>query len=221
MSSRPPKKPTPTSKPEPKQEETPAPTYQEEPKGAEAWTSASKSPPSAEATPTAQPETQTEAEQHGITDDELRKISADIKRQIHGISAQCKTVLRSVIDRYPRCVSRQLATDDDSNFPRTVRRHIRDHDRSTADGFGDLLCFHIGNTILAFYDAVNGEDHEHLRARLQHLREINEHGPGNFHPYGSVQHGWMLMHVNVVRKKQAEDEAERERIEERRARRGV
>lgn len=215
MSSRQSSKRKPATKPPKRQEKTETPETAP-PSGTEAWTSASKNPPSAEATPTAQPETQTEAEQHGLDYEELRKISADIKRQIHGISTQCKTTLRAILDRYPQCVSRSLADEGDARLPRTIRQHVRNHDRSNDSGFGDLLCFHVGSTILAFYAAVNGEDHEHLRARLQHLKEINEHGPGEYVPYGSDAHGWMLMHKTVARKKITED---RQREEERREKR--
>lgn len=150
-----------------------------------------------------------------MTEEQLRRVAAELKRAICDISGMCKTKLQGIVDEYPGAISLRLAHEGDSRLPRTVRRHGRDTGRSEDSTFGDLLCFHIGNTILAFYDEACGIPNSHLRARLEHLKEIAKDGPGNYVPYGSNARGFMLVHFKAAAKwNQEQAERDRQRWED-------
>lgn len=57
----------------------------------------------------------------------------------------------------------------------------------------ELVCFHIGNAILAYYDLVNGDQYEHLHGRLALLEEIALLGVSAFVSQGNDAEGYMLM----------------------------
>jgi|GEM_PF-2711499 len=127
----------------------------------------------------------------------LSAVANDIRTAIVAIGPKVNTSLRSITDAYLRLVCPAMSLTGGSEFPRALRPHPLNHDFSTYRGYGDLICFHIGNAILAYYDAVRGQPAEHLLARVELLKEIAARLE-EFQPYGSDQAGWCLLSKNAV-----------------------
>lgn len=107
--------------------------------------------------------------------------------------------LKGLVLGYLRPLSPRMAHTRGSEFPRTLKQHPINHDRSTESSWGNLICHHIGNAILAYYDSLDaGEPTEHLLARVEQLKEIAER-PKEFVPYGSVQTGYCLMTLGEIK----------------------
>jgi len=62
-----------------------------------------------------------------------------------------------------------------------------------------VLCFHIGNAVLAIQRARQGHEAPKLETRVKMLDDIAEYGPGNFRVYGSEAHGYTLVHGETFR----------------------
>jgi len=118
-------------------------------------------------------------------------IAGRLKRAIVKIGEQSKSDLRCVTDRYLTCVRPALADRSDSEFPRSVHRHPRDPDRSQVGGFGNVLCFLIGNAILSYYDAVRGIKTPHLLVRVRYVEEVAG-DLSRFKVYGTDYDGYIL-----------------------------
>jgi hypothetical protein len=104
-----------------------------------------------------------------------------------------ETTIETVLSGYYRMLSPSMAPTRGSEFPRTLYSHAKNPDRSSKSGWGNLICFHVGNAILAYYESfLNGKPVDHLFARVEHLREIAEK-PHRFIPYGSIETGYCLM----------------------------
>lgn len=148
------------------------------------------------------------------TDEELRAAAAKLKSLTHRLGQQLQTRLQHIVDQYPAAVSRQFAHEGDSRMPRTVRQHPRTRERSTDDTFGDLICFHVGNAVLAYQDAVLGRP-DNLRERLNFLEQIVTNGAGSYVPFGTNAHGFTLKHRHEAgRLLREEQEHERRKWEE-------
>ena len=107
--------------------------------------------------------------------------------------------LRGLVLGYFKSLSPKMAPTRGSEFPRTLKQHPLDHDRSTESSWGNLICHHVGNAILAYYDSLDaGKPTEHLLARVGWLREIAA-TPKEFLPYGSVQTGYCLMTLPAIK----------------------
>jgi len=107
--------------------------------------------------------------------------------------------LKGLVLGYLKSLSPGMAPTRGSEFPRTLKQHPLDHDRSTESSWGNLICHHVGNTILAYYDSLDaGRPTEHLLARVEWLREIAL-CPTAFLPYGSVQTGYCLMTLPAIK----------------------
>lgn len=122
----------------------------------------------------------------------LSEIAIRIRSAVCKISEQVHTSIRAVLDSYVQHISPALSLRGDSYFPRAARRHPVNPDFSTSRTAGDLLFFHVGNAILAYYDAVRGNLSEHLLSRVIHLEEIAANVK-DFVPYGSDLMGWCLL----------------------------
>jgi hypothetical protein len=144
-----------------------------------------------------------------------------VRQHVVQISQQCNTPMRAVVDRYLPSISRQHASEGSAALPRTVEQHPVNPERCRRSRLGDLLCFHIGNTLLAYYAAVASGDTSVdplLEYRLQFLQKLNECGIRQFVAYGSDSQGWTLMHIDDARKQVREDE---QKAESRRLDRGL
>lgn len=149
------------------------------------------------------------SKQRPWSDRELRTAAALLKALIHRLGQQLQTRLQHIVDQYPAAVSRQFAHEGDSRMPRTVRQHPRTQERSTDDTFGDLLCFHVGNAVLAYQDAVLGRP-DNLQERLNFLEQIVDNGAGIYVVYGTNAHGFTLIlrseAERLLREKQRQEE---------------
>ena len=157
--------------------------------------------------PTEQPQEQTE-QPSGLPDGmTIRGVQTDIRASLFLIHAQVPGPVQNKLEDYGRCISARRASEGDSMFPLPLRRHGGNWDRSQDSDWRSLLCFHVGNTIRCFHEVLQGHHQARLLANLKHLKEIANHGPANFQPYGSDQRGWMLMHRDAVQaSKETKDE---------------
>lgn len=133
------------------------------------------------------------------------KLGSQIKADICRISPFCKPDLRGLLDSYLRFVSPSFAGRGDAPFPRTVRRAVRDRHASQTRGWGNCLCFHVGDAVLAYHNLVlreaNGAGNpetddpppDHDYAVIQFLHEIAEIGPGQFYMTGNDADGFRLL----------------------------
>lgn len=83
-------------------------------------------------------------------------------------------------------------------FPRTVRRHPRNPDRSQIGGFGNVLCFLIGNAILSYYDACRNVHTDRVFSRLRHLEELADNLK-IVRLYGNDAEGWTLLTPEAIK----------------------
>lgn len=82
------------------------------------------------------------------------------------------TSLRAVIDRYYPALDPRRAKTGPDEFPVKHQPHGRDASRSLVPGFEKVLCFHIGQAFLGYYDVVLGVENpgaEQAVARLEAL----------------------------------------------------
>lgn len=126
--------------------------------------------------------------------EDLSREIATIRKNIVAISGKVKdSGLRCLLDRYIRFASPAMCNN---GLPRTVRPHPQDKERSQIGGMGNLLCFHIGNTLTAYYEVVQNQEDPKAWARLanrsQHLTNIAEYGPNSYYSEGSDSTGYRL-----------------------------
>jgi hypothetical protein len=122
-----------------------------------------------------------------------------IRKATFGITDRegIRTEDRHRIDAYQRHVSPQLANQGDSMLPTSIRRHVRDADR-TASPTG-IIYFHVGNAIVTYYEYVRGVDvAEALERRVALLEDLAKRGANNFRIIGSDAEGFMLMHKSEM-----------------------
>lgn len=124
-------------------------------------------------------------------------IAARLTRAVVTIGESSKSTLRAITDRYLQCIHPSLADRADSEFPRTVRRHPVDPNRSQIGGYGNVLSFLIGNAILTYYDLVRDEPAEHLLVRVKHLEEIAA-DPGAVQVHGNDREGYTLLTLEAI-----------------------
>ena len=128
--------------------------------------------------------------------------AAVVKGLLVGLAAQVDTGLGSILNRFATLASPQMAGRGEAEFPRGLHRHPIDPERSNYHRWGDLLCFHAGNTVKALYDFAQGKKEHHLPLRIQHLREMAVNGPLNFVPYGDPRRGHLLIHKDAAKKQE-------------------
>jgi len=68
------------------------------------------------------------------------------------------------MSKFGRCVSPRLKDVHDSEFPVSMHRHLRNPHRSMIPKFGNVLCFHIAEAILSYYDICNGNGDPHSQS---------------------------------------------------------
>lgn len=122
----------------------------------------------------------------------------DLRRAIVAISERQGSQLRSTIDQFLRHVSPGMLTSH-ADFPVTVRRHPVDPERCISWLSRDqMLCFHVGNTILGYYETVRprvGEGQKSVavfRKRLHLLEQIAGLGLDEFIVVGTDSIGYTL-----------------------------
>lgn len=119
-----------------------------------------------------------------------------IQKAVFGITehSEVRTEDRNRLDNYIRHVSPSLANNGDTQLPLSLRRCLRDHDR-TASPTG-LVFFHVGNAIVTFYEFVTyGQPMlEHLERRVSLIETMAKQGTKRFRIVGSDREGFCLMH---------------------------
>lgn len=81
---------------------------------------------------------------------------------------QVPTTLRAVLERYYPMMRKSLAPGGSSQFPKACVRQKRDNTRTLARLKGDILLFHVGNAILAYY----ADDAKLMENQVQLLEDI-------------------------------------------------
>jgi hypothetical protein len=149
---------------------------------------------------------------------------------------QCTPQIRSISDEYFRFLSPALADAYGADFPRTVRYHSVDKTRSRDGGStGNLLCFYMGDAILAYYDLVKytrpvkGKDIDPqvsgkllaaLISKVEFLETIQKKNFQNFSVDGDDEVGYRLFHKSMGKTteeiKEAKAQERKEKQEHRR-----
>lgn len=120
---------------------------------------------------------------------------ARIQKATFGITDRggVRTEDRHRIDSYQRHISPAMAKHNDSMLPTSIRRHVRDADRTA--GPTGIIYFHVGNAIVTYYEYVLGMDvADALERRVALLEQIAAKGSKNFRIIGNDSQGFMLMH---------------------------
>lgn len=104
------------------------------------------------------------------------------------ISSEVPTALRSVLERYYPHMRFSMAYNGSSAFPQSMRPQLRKPERTTVQRKAEVLCFHIGNAILAYY----AQDLDLLKLRVQVLKDIAGYGYAKSRVEGTVQKGYTL-----------------------------
>jgi hypothetical protein len=136
-----------------------------------------------------------------------------LRRAIVAISERQGSQLRSTLDQFIRHVAPGMVNSH-SDFPITVRRHNLDRERAdrwlTRD---EMLCFHVGNAVLAYYDTCRFPPCTHVMtavfdARLALLESIAVLGLDEFVVVGTDSVGYTLKEKGEVRAELANKAAE-------------
>jgi hypothetical protein len=121
------------------------------------------------------------------------RLGAQVKLDIGRISGQvADSGLRSLIAGYQRPVSPTFASDSDAHFPRSIRRHTVNKHRSQVGGYGNVLLFHIGDAVLAYYNIENGVATQTDLNAIEKLHQIAMGGAGTFVVGGAENLGFYL-----------------------------
>lgn len=124
------------------------------------------------------------------------RLGAQIKTAIGKISEQTNNSgLRSMIDQYLRLVSPFFVDDGDASFPRGVYRHGTNWNRCSSSAFGDVLTFHIGDAVLAYYQCELGEQTQDDIDAIQFIHDIAVVGISSCRVMGSDRNGFKLFVV--------------------------
>lgn len=121
------------------------------------------------------------------------RLGAQVKLDIGRISGQVgDSGLRSLIGGFQRTVSPNFSNDGDSHFPRTHKAHAKFRDNAAMPGFGNVLLFHIGAAILAYYNIVKEEATEKDLRAIDRLHRIAQRGATSYKVFGTDFKGYYL-----------------------------
>ena len=122
-----------------------------------------------------------------------------IQKDIVKIMTKLPSDLQSLLSRYIRCASPAFVEMEDSEFPKSLYRHPRNPHASVRGGWGNVLCFHVGDAILSYYNLYRGIHNDEEFAAIQYLHEIATVGTEFFKVTGDDTTGYMLMTEEMVR----------------------
>lgn len=126
----------------------------------------------------------------------VARLGAQIKTDIGKIANQISnSSLRSLVTQYLRLVSPYFINDQDSSFPRGVNTHPLFTERCSSPAFGDVLLFHIGRAVLAYYQIEKKEHTEEDLVAIQFLHEVAVIGAGSHRVKGGPKRGFTLFAV--------------------------
>lgn len=121
------------------------------------------------------------------------RLGAQIKLDIGRISGQVSdSGLRSLIGGFQRVVSPHFKDDGDSHFPRTHKPHPIHAERAAQGGFGNVLLFHIGRAIEAYYCICNDEATQLDLDAIARLHKIAQNGATSYVSLGNDGRGYTL-----------------------------
>jgi len=122
------------------------------------------------------------------------------------VSLRSNTQLRSLVDAFVRHLSPSMKDNGDSNFPVTIRPHKANPEATMNSGRAAVLTFHIGNAVLAYYDALTfaTKSLANFEARVRLIEEIGNSGLETYGVVGDDATGYSLLPLLKIRK---DDEA--------------
>lgn len=123
-----------------------------------------------------------------------------IKQAIFGLSEHLTSQVRAFTDSYYQFIAPTMARWGDTRFPTGVCYHPRDPERTSMRDKENVLYFHIGSTILAYYGVVQGKPTATplMEARIKLLEDIGKRGYSSFVVAGNEASGYALCHRNEV-----------------------
>jgi len=126
----------------------------------------------------------------------VKRLGAQVKTDIGKIADQTNnSSLRSLITQYLRLVSPYFIEDADSSFPRGVNAHPNNPNRCNSPGFGDVMTFHCGRAVMAYYAIERGDHTQDDLDAIQFLHEVAVIGVGSHRVKGGVQRGYTFFAV--------------------------
>lgn len=123
---------------------------------------------------------------------ELDKLRGRLVKATFAISEQVNTALRNLIDQYPKHMNMTMRHNADSEFPISVKVQPFQSERTMHTNKGSVLMFHIGNAILAMYEAGLAEKLPAYVKRVEFLEHVAAKGYVNFYVAGSAREGHYL-----------------------------
>lgn len=127
-----------------------------------------------------------------------------LRRAIVAISERQGSQLRSTLDQFIRHVSPGMLNSH-ADFPVTVRQHPVDRERAGSWMSRDqMLCFHIGNAVLGYYDTMRKGAPDTFGERLALLEQIAALGLDEFVVVGTDSVGYTLRDKVTVREELAQ-----------------
>ena len=120
-------------------------------------------------------------------------LARQMRQDIANIGLSCASNLRCTVDRYLRCISPAFAGDGDEHFPITHRRAVHHRHACSQDNRDAVLCFHIGEAILAYYNLYREMNVEQEFASIAYLHEIATLGLDAFKVFGTASGGYRLL----------------------------
>jgi hypothetical protein len=119
---------------------------------------------------------------------------ARLRAAVVTISGKSPTTARTVLDRYYRYMAPTAAAGADAHsFPTPVRRHAHNPEAGTIGGKFNLVCFYVGNALLAYYDSVRAKAvTPEFARRVLMVEMIAKHELINFKIVGTPQDGLTL-----------------------------
>lgn len=116
---------------------------------------------------------------------------------ISDISIASTSALRGYLDTYVRHVSPSMASNGDTMFPQTVKRHARFPMNTQHEGKNANLLAFVGITILEYYACILDEkrDMTNLIARVKLVEGIAVDGFASYTVTGTLAQGFTLQKI--------------------------
>lgn len=120
--------------------------------------------------------------------DPLVGINTRLRFAVNRLVTQVPTALRSVLERYIPAMNANLSYQGTSAFPQSLKPMLHRPERTSVQSRGDVLCFHIGSAILAYYE----KDADLMEKRVKLLENVADAGYQNCRVEGTVAKGYVL-----------------------------
>jgi hypothetical protein len=124
----------------------------------------------------------------------VKRLGAQISIDIGRIASQTgNSHLRSLVTQYLRLVSEFFKDDGAAAFPRPMMRHATNEEKCSSPTFGEVVSFHIGRAVLAYYSFEKGDYVQEDIDAVQFLHHLAIIGVGSHKVHGGPDRGYNLV----------------------------